>query len=257
MGAFHTICTFLSILGKRFGDAGLRDVCVEAEEVAEGSIGQVLEGRHYNRAVRMHKLVYEALLKIQWEGFLEWLDEDEKNKLTEVLKILDISAHDVTNTTWNEISSNPSLLESVKRFKKYQEVLRKDNGTLSEFWISYMDNIEILLGMIRASREGNWHLHLASIRAMIPWCFAYDRINYSRYLTYYFAQMSRLEYENPYVYNNFMSGGFSVQIGTENTFGKILVDQTIEETINKDTKTQGGTCRFSLNEGTIRCYYLN
>ena len=28
MGAFHTICTLLGIIGKRFQDAGLRDLCV-------------------------------------------------------------------------------------------------------------------------------------------------------------------------------------------------------------------------------------
>ena len=34
------------------------------------------------------------------------------------------------------------------------------------------------------------------------------------------------------------------------------VDQTTEETINKDTKTPGGTCSFSFNPGAVRCYYL-
>ena len=38
MGTFHTICNALSILGKRSGDGGLKDICVEAELVAEGSI---------------------------------------------------------------------------------------------------------------------------------------------------------------------------------------------------------------------------
>ena len=28
MVVFHTICTFLAVIGKRFQDAGLRDVCV-------------------------------------------------------------------------------------------------------------------------------------------------------------------------------------------------------------------------------------
>ena len=31
MGAFHTALTFLAVIGKRFGDAGLRDWIVEAE----------------------------------------------------------------------------------------------------------------------------------------------------------------------------------------------------------------------------------
>ena len=51
MGTFHTICNALSILGKRFRDAGLKDICIEAGIVAEGSINGVLEGKHYNRVV--------------------------------------------------------------------------------------------------------------------------------------------------------------------------------------------------------------
>jgi len=33
-----------------------------------------------------------------------------------------------------------------------------------------------------------------------------------------------------------MQGGFAVQIGSQNPFGHIPVDQAIEETVNKDTR---------------------
>ena len=56
MGTFHTICTLLGIIGKRFQDAGLKDLCVEAGVVASGSTAGVMEGRKYNRAIRVHKL---------------------------------------------------------------------------------------------------------------------------------------------------------------------------------------------------------
>ena len=70
MGAFHTLCNALSILGKRFRDAGLKDICVEAGIVAEGSVNGVLVGKHYNRAVRVHKYIYEALMRLAWEEFM-------------------------------------------------------------------------------------------------------------------------------------------------------------------------------------------
>ena len=65
-GVFHIACTFLAVIGKRFGDAGLEDLIVEAEIVASGSVKKVLEGKHYNRAMRMHKIVYEALWRLRW-----------------------------------------------------------------------------------------------------------------------------------------------------------------------------------------------
>lgn len=44
MEVFHTACTMLSIAGKRFQDAGLRELCVECDVIAEGSIAEVLKG---------------------------------------------------------------------------------------------------------------------------------------------------------------------------------------------------------------------
>ena len=43
MGVFHTICNLISILGKRFQNAGLRDLCVESGVIAEWSVTGVME----------------------------------------------------------------------------------------------------------------------------------------------------------------------------------------------------------------------
>lgn len=42
----------------------------------------------------------------------------------------------------------------------------------------------------------------------------------------------------------------------DNAFGRIPVDQTLEETVNKDTQTPGGTKGFSLKPGAVQRYYL-
>ncbi len=54
----------------------------------------------------------------------------------------------------------------------------------------------------------------------------------------------------------FMKGGFSVQLGSTNPFGRIPFDQAIEETVNKDTQTAEGTKGFSLKPGFVTKYYL-
>ena len=60
-----------------------------------------------------------------------------------------------------------------------------------------------LMNLLRASREGNWELHLHIIPNMIPWCFAYDKLNYARYLSPYFAQVANLPEKYPSVYEAF------------------------------------------------------
>lgn len=62
LGAFQTCCTFLAVIGKRFAESGLNDLLIELEICAVGFLRGVMEGRHYNRAVRLHKIVFEALV---------------------------------------------------------------------------------------------------------------------------------------------------------------------------------------------------
>ena len=61
---FHLLMMFLGMIGKRFCDAGLRDLPVQSGIISEGPVDEALDGHMYNRAIRMHKLVYEALMRI-------------------------------------------------------------------------------------------------------------------------------------------------------------------------------------------------
>ena len=122
--------------------------------------------------------------------------------------------------------------------------------------MSYVDMIEVLLRLIRATREGNWSMRLSSLREIVPWCFAYDNINYARYLSAYLSEMSHLPEEHPDAFKYLSSGGLSVQLSNSNPFGRVPVDQTCEETVNKDTQTSGGTKGFSLKPNAVSKYYL-
>lgn len=69
IGVFHTICSYLGVLGKMMSGSGFEDIIIEAGICASGSIDQVLRGKHYNRAMRVHKLMYEALEHILLHSF--------------------------------------------------------------------------------------------------------------------------------------------------------------------------------------------
>ena len=86
MSAFHLICNFLVTIGKRFKDTGLRDTAVGSAVSAEGLIEAVLDGRQYNRTVRIHKIIYKALQSLIWKGFYSWVDtnhSEDSQKLQE------------------------------------------------------------------------------------------------------------------------------------------------------------------------------
>ena len=81
---FHTACTLLSIIGKRFQDASLKERCVESVVIADGSVAGVLDGRRYNRGVRLHKIMYEALMRPAWQRFVAWIQENHKESKSTV-----------------------------------------------------------------------------------------------------------------------------------------------------------------------------
>ena len=45
------------------------------------SINKVIEGKQYNRVVRLHKLTYETLMRLPWSGFEEWLEANHAEAL--------------------------------------------------------------------------------------------------------------------------------------------------------------------------------
>ena len=89
LGVFHTIGAYLAALGKMLWGSGLAEVIIESGICAGGSLDQVMNGRHHNRAMRVHTLVLEALQRLLFDKFLQQLnDEDLVNDSKEELKEL-------------------------------------------------------------------------------------------------------------------------------------------------------------------------
>ena len=88
LGVFHTIGVLLSIIGKRFGQAGLLDLIIESGVIdGEGTASAILNGKAYNRAVRFHKLLFEAMMRLIWEEFLEWIEKEHNNEYEKIISI--------------------------------------------------------------------------------------------------------------------------------------------------------------------------
>ena len=70
MGTFHIILNYLAVISTRFKDAGLRDIIVQSMIVAEGSVDTMFSGtRAYKRAVRVYKILYEAIFRLLLEEY--------------------------------------------------------------------------------------------------------------------------------------------------------------------------------------------
>ena len=62
---------YLALIGKRYQDSGLEDLLIESGVYAAGTTSALMKGNSYNRGVRAHKLISEALYRLLLMSFLE------------------------------------------------------------------------------------------------------------------------------------------------------------------------------------------
>ncbi|KAL7382446.1 hypothetical protein ABVT39_022502 [Epinephelus coioides] len=118
--------------------------------------------------------------------------------------------------------------------------------------------LQILLLFVRATRESNRQLHLSTVHLMMPWFFAYDRINYVRYLPSYWLEMVNLPITHPSCHSELsVKGQWTVQRQSEHGFASIACDQAIEQTCNRDAKTKGGWTRITQYRAAVCRWMLS
>ena len=70
------------------------------------------------------------------------------------LATIDSVAKEISHADLEQILNNPSCMRIMDLFEEYTELLRLWSG-IAAFWMTYLDIVEVLLGLIRASREGD------------------------------------------------------------------------------------------------------
>ena len=169
---------------------------IESEVVAPASVKNVLSGKHYNRCVRAHKLVFEEMQRLRLLAFYESLQGSESEKLGVIGdKLL---AHFDENMA-QLISIDEEFMSWNTAYECFVQKRSEESQTFA-FWSTYIEMVQLLLLFIRATRTSDWNLHLSTLRSMIPWFFVTDRVNYSRYSPCYWLEMSLLESTHPCEY---------------------------------------------------------
>ena len=141
-GSFHIEMSFMSAIYKRLKESNIEDLLVEAGLIAQGSVVQALRGSHYNRATRLYKLFYEAMLLII-------ISHGKKNNLVPPPHLDDLFKS-IGNTGLNSekrflvfqrILYDEGFSEYVKSLFKVQE---SDNH-MAKYILSIMNMIEFCL----------------------------------------------------------------------------------------------------------------
>ena len=72
---FQRAKNVLSVVGERMT---VEDIWIEGDICGSNVASKIISRTHSNRAIRAHKLTLEALERLQWNTFMEWLEKNRK-----------------------------------------------------------------------------------------------------------------------------------------------------------------------------------
>ena len=168
--------TFEKVIGQHMQDAGLYDIWIECKILGPGVAEQVLSGKKHKKAMRCHKLTFQALWRIILPQFQQYVMTNNAN-VYETLQLCTVNDID-------DVIRNPDIMELLDEYIK-----QKSSNPNFEFMWTYMEMVWILLLFTHAQRDGLWELHLYAFGRMLPFFFRYDHPNYSRWGAIYIAEM--------------------------------------------------------------------
>ena len=205
MGVFHTICSIFGTLGKLLRGSGFSEIVIEANICASGSLERVLSGKHYNRALRVHKIVMEALERLLLRMF-----EEREDKSLDV-SLLESLTNEASDANLQGVLASDQFLEYFERYQAFKEDVRRgDLGKTARFWIQYIDILQQILMLIKATKENDLESHIGLLHDLCPLFVAFDHVNYARYTSVYLMTLENLENTHPGATELLKRNGFSV-----------------------------------------------
>ena len=197
MCGFHQLRVRQRQIYKRYACLGFKSWFIDSEVIAKGSADQAIEGRHYYRSMRMLKESLNALVQYSFEkAMLE--NGDDFSEIKNV----------ILNLRKETTSAN---LEAVLQHFSFEVLVEKilddKKGTQSKMTVAYLKDISSLLASVAAVRGGDFQLHMEAERDMLKYCFAFDHINYARYMSFQHVYLSDLEAKGDPAIDNLIKRG--------------------------------------------------
>lgn len=155
MGGFHIALNYLSLFGRKYANSGLEDLLIESGVYVAVTTSVLMLGKSYNRGIRAHKLIMEALFRLLWKAFLEWLSKKAGALDNEVKKDVPMSSECqstikmegfVNDAWWKLQGCVEPLFSLIDDFKSESN----EKSKVFSFWVEYIVMVLVLLQFIKA-----------------------------------------------------------------------------------------------------------
>ena len=154
IGGFHILLLKLKILYKKCNLLGLQRWWLKSTIIAEGSVNQAAEGKHYSRAIRLHKQSLECLLRFQSEKIITDLPVDVMGK--------------EKNIRYHPPPDSLNDLLSTLQWEVINKNLLNASDTRGKWILQYNTDNSALLSQVTAYLEKNIELYLQIQRDLLP-----------------------------------------------------------------------------------------
>ena len=246
VGELHACFASLHAIAKYVEDSGLDTISIETGLYSPATIRQIFTGKWFKRGIEFHVTNIMACYDLLFEASLH-LDDMESSTS---------KCHELRNLLHTRREGLTEVFEEVNAVHRdhIQAALNKDHGEMAQYLLIYMKQVESLLHLIRASRQGEWELHLAAMEEQVKYYFAHDLYKYARLVPVYLAQMQMLKTTDPPTWEALKSGDFTVS-KSGIPFTNLFVDQALEQLI-RELKVVGGITGITQNEEALDRYFL-
>ena len=111
----------------------------------------------------------EALFRLCWQAFEHYLEDHQAMTMASADRerlacaLNKIRVEHTKRSLW-QVLVLPAFADLQEAFVCFLATLK---SPLSQLWLSYIQMVHLLLQFLRASRTGNWYLHMVSVRRML------------------------------------------------------------------------------------------
>ena len=241
-GVLHISFASLHALGKTIEGSGLDTCAIETGIYSSAALRGIYGGKAFKRGMEYHIINALAIMMMKYDAILS---ETQSESLHEQCVQLKEALHE----------RDPAVADIFGDIETYYtaEIQGKEEiqekGELAQFLDQYLEQVDSLLQLVSACRQGDWEGYLAALDNQVKYFFAHNLLNYARLMPLHIAQMNALEKEDPTTWEALTSGDFVVN-KSDIPFTSLFTDQTLEQEIKK-LKRHGGIVGLSQDEDAL------
>ena len=156
-----------------------------------------------------------------------------KNLVSDVLNL---------NISPDKLAESEELVSLGTAMEHVMNELSEASRT-AKLWLHCLEYIKIIKEFIWCERLGIWDGHLNAVTKLLNLIAATGRIHYAKSARLYVQEMRKLPTKHPWLYKNFIEGGYHTVRRSERLWAGLWTDLVIEQVLMRFLKSRGGLTR--------------